>query len=267
MAYVENVNGNDLQVVWPSGGAQPVGHKSKFAPALAALVTQPSTTPPGQLPVPNQKVILVYVENDKPNRLLVTTSFDGEAWTSSVPVTGPQASQMAPALVVSNDQSALYLVYVANNSNNLLLTTSSDGGSTWSPSTPVQVPSASNGLQTLSSQTAPALAVNGSTLVLAYVNDGSNDLMVTTSSNGGSKWTVPVPVGNQTSKMAPAIAVLNPASPSSNSTVVLAYVADNSSKLLVATSLDGGSTWPSNSGTGHSSQAAPALICSAVAIP
>ena len=61
---------------------------------------------------------------------------------------------------------------------------------------------------------APALAIVGNTLVLAYVaNDSSNDLKVTTSSDGGSTWTSSVKVGTQSSKMAPALVVFGDACP------------------------------------------------------
>jgi hypothetical protein len=110
-----------------------------------------------------------------------------------------------------------------------------------------------------SSQTAPALALVGNTLVLAYVaNNSSNDLLVTTSGDGGSTWTPTARINTASSKTAPTLAVLPEGLVN---TLVLSYVANNSSNdLFVTKSSDGGSTWtPSVRVNTQSSKTAPAL--------
>ena len=154
-----------------------------------------------------------------------------------------QSSKTAPALCAFGNGKSLVLAYVANNStNDLLVTTSSDGGMTWAPS--IQVTEAQ------ASKTAPALCTFGNgSLALAYVaNDGSNQLLVTISNDGGKKWTPPVKVTGQSSKKAPALSALD-------GSLVVAYVANNASDdLLFTTSRDGGKTWSPSATVGGQSE-------------
>jgi hypothetical protein len=94
-------------------------------------------------------------------------------------------------------------------------------------------------------------------------NDSSNDLIVTTSTNGeGTDWSPDALVGSpaQASKFAPTLGW----NAASNYDLVIAYVADNSKNhLLTTTSSNGDATdWSPSALVGNpaqSSQAAPAL--------
>jgi hypothetical protein len=222
LAYVANNSSNDLLVTTSSDGgstwtasARVSTQSSKTAPALAVLAEGLVNT-----------LVLAYVANNESNDLLVTKSSDkGSTWTAPARVS-TQSSKTAPALAVLDN--TLVLAYVANNeSNDLLVTKSGDGGSTWSASPQV------NGQ---SSQTAPALAAVtvDNRLVLAYVaNNSSNDLLWTTSIDGGSTWTASAQINTsegQSSKTAPALAVLGE---EGGGTFVLAYVANNESNDLL----------------------------------
>src|ERR1700687_518853 len=92
------------------------------------------------------------------------------------------------------------LAYVArNNSNNLFVTTANEAGVFGAPTQ----------ISSQSSKTAPAFCCPFE-IALAYVaNNNSNNLLMTTSSDFIT-WTPSVPVtGQQSSKMAPALAVSN----------------------------------------------------------
>ena len=127
-----------------------------------------------------------------------------------------------------------FLAYVADNKSNNLLLTTAVGSGVVPPTVGVfGAPAQIMGAQ--SSKTAPALCNTGNFMVLAYVADNeSNDLLVTTSVEG--MWTPPVQVKEQSSKMAPALAVLE----GGNGALILAYVANNNSNdLLVTKSING----------------------------
>ena len=197
IAYVANNGTNDLLVTTSTNGttwtpSTPVtGQSSGHAPALAVL---------------GDELVLAYVANNGSNDLLVTTSTDGVNWTTSAPVTG-QTSGLSPALTVYGKY--LVLAYVANNGSNDLLVTFSTNGTTWSKSTPV------TGQQ---SPVTPALAVMPNpidsptpfttfNLIMVYVaNNGSNDLLVTTSVNG-INWTTSTQITGQSTLVAPTIKI------------------------------------------------------------
>jgi hypothetical protein len=103
----------------------------------------------------------------------------------------------------------LVLAYVANNGSNDLLVTFSANGVSWTKSTPV------TGQQ---SPVTPAIAVMPNpvdsptpfttfNLIMVYVaNNGSNDLLVTTSVNGVN-WTTSTQIAGQSSRVAPALRI------------------------------------------------------------
>jgi hypothetical protein len=136
----------------------------------------------------------------------VTTSTNGSNWTHSPQVTG-QSSALAPALTVFNNQ--LVLAYVANNSSHDLLVTTSTNGISWTSSAQ---------LSGQSSALAPAMAAipnptysqtpfTSFNLMIVYVaNNGSNDLLVTTSADG-LNWTKSKKVTGQSSRQTSALGV------------------------------------------------------------
>jgi hypothetical protein len=145
---------------------------------------------------------VVYIANNGSNGLLMTTSTDLITWSKSTPVPG-QSSRMAPAILVA---------YVAANGSNDLLVVQQDGDGPWSKSTPV------NGQ---SSKMAPALSVTpnnpmiapANQVVLTYVAaNGSNELLMTTSTDLIT-WSQSPPVTGQSSSTAPALLIT--ASPNS----------------------------------------------------
>jgi hypothetical protein len=82
----------------------------------------------------------------------------------------------------------------------------------------------------------PALAVFGNELVLAYVsNSGSDDLLVTTSTNGVNS-TADTKVTGQTTSLSPALTVFD-------GELVLAYAANNGSHDLQVTTSTNGASW------------------------
>jgi hypothetical protein len=197
LAYVANNGSHDLLVTTSTNGvtwtpSTPVtGQSSAHAPALAVL---------------GDELVLAYVANNGSNDLLVTTSTDGVNWSTSAAVTG-QSSGLAPALTVYGHY--LVLAYVANNGSHDLLVTFSTNGVNWTTSTPV------TGQQ---SPATPAIAVMPNpidsptpfttfNLIMVYVaNNGSNDLLVTTSVNG-INWTTSTQITGQSSRVAPALRI------------------------------------------------------------
>jgi hypothetical protein len=110
-----------------------------------------------------------------------------------------------------------------------------------------------NGVET--SAIAPSITeinpFDSPTYVMAYVaDDGTGDILVTTSKNSGVTWSTPVNTGQKT-KATPAIAQ------SFNDgcgELVIAYVADNSGNhLLTTVSVTGGATWKKDTIVGGSS--------------
>jgi len=217
VAYVADDGTNDLYVVTTNNGATSVasaltwntpvkieGQRSRTAPAMASFLDQDN----------DNILVIAYVADNASNDLLITTSNDGIHWTASTQVKGPQdetpqQSPLAPALVYFNvccssynvGQSALLLAYVANNGSNDLLVTISTDALNWTQSSPVQ------GQQSSVSPALMWLIWEGRTtaVAMAYVaTNGSNDLLVTTSSDG-IHWSGSSNVGTQTSKIAPAL--------------------------------------------------------------
>jgi hypothetical protein len=153
---------------------------------------------------------VVYIANNGSNGLLMTTSTDLITWSKSTPVPG-QSSRMAPA-IVSSSGGFILVAYVAANGSNDLLVVQQDGDGPWSKSTPV------NGQ---SSKMAPALSVTpnnpmiapANQVVLTYVAaNGSNELLMTTSTDLIT-WSQSPPVTGQSSSTAPALLIT--ASPNS----------------------------------------------------
>jgi hypothetical protein len=197
VAYVANNGSDDLLVTTSTNGTtwtpstRVTGQFSGLAPALTVF---------------NNELVLAYVANNGSHDLLVTTSTDGVNWSTSAPVTG-QTSGHAPALTVYGHN--LVLAYVANNGSNDLLVTFSTNGVSWTKSTPV------TGQQ---SPVTPAIAVIPNpidsptpfttfNLIMVYVaNNGSNDLLVTTSANG-INWTTSTQITGQSSRVAPTLRI------------------------------------------------------------
>lgn len=221
MAYVATNKSNDLFVTttdtlgtW-SQSSPVTGQQSKIAPALTEF---------------NGQLVLAYIANNSSADLLIAKSKDSVNWSPSSQIPG-QSSALAPAITVF--KSELLVAYVArNSSHDLLLATTSNSGANWNNSQTVIEP---NGVLQ-SSPFTPAITVMGGELYIAYVaNDGSNDLIVTKSSNLSS-WTT-TRVTGQTSPGTPALT-------SFGTTLVMVYRADNGSLDLTATvSINGGATW------------------------
>jgi hypothetical protein len=199
--------------------------------------------------------LMAYVANNGSNDLFVAAASPNSngsniVWNPGSAIPG-QSSKTAPALANFNNK--FVLAYVANNSSNdLLVTTSTNiqgAKVTWGPG------NLTSKTAPQSSRTAPALCVFNSELYLAYVaNNGTNDLLITKSSDGVT-WSSSQQVPGQSSKFAPALAVL----PTSPNLLVLAYVANNNSNDLLVTAFNGASWTPSQTVGGQSSKAAPAL--------
>jgi hypothetical protein len=261
LVYVANNNSNDLLVTTSNDGVtwsksrQITGQSSKLAPSILG-VFQPQ--------IEQYQMTLAYVANNNSNDLLVTTSTNGIVsstdaitWSKPSHVTG-QSSKLAPAISGFGNSLNfnLLLAYVANNNSNDLLVTSSTDGITWSK--PSQITGQSSKL-------APAIVEfvqspdDNCKLILAYVaNNSSNDLLVT-SSTDGITWSKPSQITGQSSKLAPSIIEFIQ-SPDNNYKLILAYVANNSSNDLLVTSSTDGITWSKPSRvTGQCSQTAPAL--------
>lgn len=191
LAYVANNSSDDLLVTSSVDGinwSNPSlvgGQSSSMAPALADL---------------GGELVMAYVANNGSNDLLTTLSSNGTSWTSSYLV-GGQSSRATPALAAFYNE--LVMVYVANNGSNQLYVTTSTDGIHWTTSTAITGQF---------SDTAPSLAVTGNangtySLVLTYVStNGSDDLLVTTSTNGVN-WTTSTPISNQSTTIAPALNV------------------------------------------------------------
>jgi len=236
MAYIASNGTNDILVSTSTNNGSTwstvnTGQQSKMTPSI----TQDQGLGCGEL-------VIAYVADNKSNDLLTTTSTNGGAnWNAPTQVGGPsspQSSKTAPAITGwdgdgidnSND---LIMAYVANDSSNTLIVTQG------SPNTSCSAESfpsyATVGSPAQASKTAPSISFLG---IIAYVaNNSSNDLIVTTSSNGeGTDWSSPALVGSpaQTSKTAPTLSWDFSYDPDA---VIMAYVANNSNNhLLVTTS-------------------------------
>jgi hypothetical protein len=142
---------------------------------------------------------LAFVANDGTNRLLISSSANGQTWNPGTEVN--QFSKLAPALAVW--QNKLWLAFVADNGTNDLLVCSSANGQAWSPSTVVTDQFAKQ-----FTKMAPALAVWDNKLWLAFVADNDSNDLVICSTADGKTWSPTALVANQASKMAPALAWL-----------------------------------------------------------
>ena len=196
VVYVAANGSNDLLSTSGSPGGwttgTPVtGQQSPIAPAMTRF---------------GEYLVLAYVANNGSDDLLVTFSEDSINWTKSVRVTG-QFSALSPALTVFNDK--LVLAYVANNGSDDLLVTFSTNGVTWSKSAPVtgQTSSVTPALAVMPNPIDSPTPFTTFNLILVYVaNNGSNDLLVTTSVNGVN-WTPSTQITGQSSRVAPAIRI------------------------------------------------------------
>jgi len=241
----EQTNGS---VTWTAPSN--TGQKSKTTPAIAAIFYP-------------TYIVMVYVADNSSDDLLWTSSTNGTTWTPDKRI-GVESSPMAPSLIQCSpcgsgeSGGSFELAAIANNSSRHILVSSGAMNSqqtniTWSSSIEV-------GGQ--SSNEPPALSSfnNESTFVLAYVaNNSSNDLLVTTSTNG-TDWTPSARVGTQSSKTAPSMSEWHGNDDGSADQDILAYVANNSGDdLLVTTSTNNAETWSSPVNTGQQSPLAPAL--------
>jgi hypothetical protein len=259
MCYVANNDSNDLLVTttdqsgW-SAPAQVSRQSSKTAPSAYAI---------------SAAVILAYVANNSSNDLIITFSSEGFNYPNGPLRVGTQSSKTAPALCQFKNE--LILAYVANNSSNdLIIATSSNWMNAFQAGSPPPTWTESQvGIPPQSSKTAPALCVfNNNTLVLAYVaNNSSNDLIITTSSDGKT-WTPDTQVSGQSSEMTPAISAFT--EPNGNQKLLLTYIAANSSNHLIVTTSSDAKTWTPNTQVsgGQSSKFGPALtVSSTIPIP
>jgi hypothetical protein len=150
----------------------------------------------------------------------------------------------APAL--ASNGSTLYLAWVGSSTDNIYYMTNT--GSGWSSaSAPV-----CNGSICAAPTAAPALAVSGSTLYLAWINSSN---AIEFASNAGAGWTFgPMPPVTVSKGTAPALAIYS-------DTVFLAWLAPGSSQVNYATLPVGGSSWSVNPSPAPTTvtTAAPAL--------
>ncbi|MFZ0666141.1 MAG: hypothetical protein WAM97_10325 [Acidimicrobiales bacterium] len=271
MAYIATNGSHDILVTTTTGDGSwstPVntGQQSKATPAIT------------QDYYGCEELVIAFVADNTSNDLMTITSTDGGAtWSSATEVGGPsspQSSKRAPAITdwptdnapsaASDYGNALLMAYVANDSSNALIVTQgvpNDNCSayTWQYTT----------VGTQSSKTAPAISTDNGRVnpVIAYVaNNSSNDLEVTTSTNGvGTDWSPNTLVGSgQSSKTAPTLTECDDSICGDSSNLgqeTIAYVANNSSNdLLTTTSTDDATDWSASTTVdGQSSQAAPAL--------
>jgi hypothetical protein len=141
---------------------------------------------------------LASVANDGTNSLFISSSANGQTWSSGTEIN--QFSKLAPALTVW--QNKLWLAFVANNDTNDLLVCNSANGRDWSPATQVTNPA------NQTTKLAPALAAWDNKLWLAFVaNNETNDLLVCSSADGKT-WSNTTQVTNPAAKAAPALAWL-----------------------------------------------------------
>ncbi|MFZ0668138.1 MAG: sialidase family protein [Acidimicrobiales bacterium] len=202
-----------------------VAQKSGIAPSLTTFGTDP------------HQVVMAYIANNATDDIMITTTRNGVQW--STPINTGQSSSESPAIEFWGDESELLMAYVANNgSRDLFVTTSTIDGVTWSPSE-------YTGQQ---SSTAPA---NWPGVIVFVANNGSNNLLAITSSNG-TTWSASADVGQQ-AKAAPAVTV------NFNGQYVVVYVANNSSDDLIETTSYNGATWTGGSLVGQQSPVAPAI--------
>jgi hypothetical protein len=214
--------------------------KSVMGGAFWAIGEGPNFTTLGPLS-------LVYVSGDGLNKLLVTTSSDGNTWAPSVEIPGKR-SPAAPTVAVWGSQLITLACLADNNSDRLLVITSSDG-STWSATQEVGQ----------SSFTVPALALlpgNGGNgpMVLAYRATDSDDLLLTWETATINPWVAPQMIPGARSSKAPALCAYG-------DILVLAYVS-TSDHIAVKTSknvVELGNTWTEAHDTGIYTQTTPAL--------
>jgi hypothetical protein len=198
---------------------------------------------------------IYYVANNGSNDLLSTLTFSptvNGGWGTSSAVSG-QSSLFGPA-ICDTANGALMAYIATNGSNDIIFTTFP--GSSWTPGQAIPANPGKPKGPFIQSQHAPAVTnFDESAVLLAYV--GASNILQATTSNGFEPWAAPQPVtGNQSSKFAPALAKTG------NNTIVLAYVANNSSNdLLATTSTNGGASWTPSVKVGtQSSSLGPALI-------
>ena len=142
---------------------------------------------------------LAFVANDGTDRLLISSSANGQTWNPGTEVN--QFSKLAPALAVW--QNKLWLAFVADNATNDLLVCNSANGKDWS-----QAALVTNQVTNQFTKMAPALAVWDNKLWLAFVADNAtNDLLICSTANGQT-WSQPHSWPTRSSKMAPTLAWL-----------------------------------------------------------
>jgi len=136
------------------------------------------------------------------------------------------STTQAPALAASSN--TLYLAFVGQSTDNIYYMTNT--GSGWSSaSAPV-----CNGSICAGTTAQPALAVNGSTLYLAWINSSN---MIEFASNAGAGWTFgPMPPATASAGTAPALTVYS-------GTIFLAWLAPGSSQITYATLPLSGGSW------------------------
>jgi hypothetical protein len=178
---------------------------------------------------------------------------------------GVETSAIAPSITVycpgsnCNVHDYWVMAYIASNgSNDIFVSTSTDNGSTWS--------TVNTGQQ---SKMTPSITqdqgVGCGELVIAYVTDnGTNDLMTTTSTNEGVTWNAPTLVGGrsspQSSKTAPAVTGWDGDGIDNSNDLIMAYVANDSANTLIVTQGHPNTkctaeTWPSYATVGSPAQA------------
>jgi hypothetical protein len=169
-----------------------------------------------------------------------------------------QKSLRPPAMAAFNGK--LYVIYVSEDtsafsSSGELWVTSSSDGITWSINDTFTKQSIWLDVNH-NTHISPALAVYNNKLYMAYVaGDGSNALMMASSSDG-INWSDGTAVPNQYTHRSPSLAVYN-------NKLYVAFVADNKSASLLIDSYDGtnwsGDSLVSSSSVSQSSSESPAL--------
>ena len=171
-----------------------------------------------------------------------------------IPVSIGTVSSFSPSL--ATDGTDLHVTWADGSAGNdaILFSTSTDGGTTWS--VPVNV--SNNDLADASS---PSLATDGTDLHVTWVDGtaGIRDILYSTSTDGGTTWSVPVNVSNNY----PADSV-SPSLATDGTDLHVTWADDTNTAnndILFSTSTDGGTTWsvPDNVNINAGNSVSPSL--------
>jgi len=196
----------------------------------------------------SQNLWTAFIASNGSNQILVDSSPDGQTWTGSRFIN--QWSPFTPALAFFNG--SLYIAFITDDvdsatgvpSNRIFVCSTSDGVS-WTPATFINQ----------RSKCAPALAVWGNTLYIAFIgNDPSNRILTCSctgqSALGQSIWSGSNDTG-QTSPQSPALV-------QNGDNLQMIFVSNDSRNAILVCDLSSTGNSGSASDTGQSTKFAPA---------